>query len=483
MMQSIIQSIKFHRIRLRFHVSLMAIFLLAGISLRTYHYIINHTIWYDEAVLLVNIEEKSLGELVGKLDYEVAAPPLFVWSLKCVGLLVGDNPYFWRLLPFLASCGTLLLISWIGRRYLPPFAAIVLTGMVAFSDAFIWLGCNVKPYIVDAFMATCLLAGYLRTANWSIKHRLWLISVTAPVVLTLSYPAMFLYGALSVVFLRAVWREQTRENIIALSMAVFVVALTAAVLYLGPITAQRVSGLVNHWNNKFPDPQRPWTVPGWIVGNTLLVFHFCYNPIGVVAAIFAVIGCVWCVRRGLSDWAIIAVGPLILTLFAAFVKSYPYSGNRLILFAAPGLGFLIALGAAEVHTWLQQKISWSSAAILCLLTVPDLAYSAFHLWAPWPQPAAASVKSAVEAARMPNDLVASDEANYVYFFHGELKSLNEIAHSAYPAGQRLWVPMDYYESSTRREYITRFLKPQDWELIEAKEFYMAGLYLFQKIDR
>jgi hypothetical protein len=120
-------------------------FLLLGLMLRLVQYLLNHTIWYDEAVLLANVLGKDYFRLLGPLDYEVAAPPLFLWGLRTIALLFGDHPYVWRFPPFAISCLTLLLMTVLARRVLPPAPAALLVGLVAFSDGFVWLGCNVKP--------------------------------------------------------------------------------------------------------------------------------------------------------------------------------------------------------------------------------------------------------------------------------------------------------------------------------------------------
>ena len=183
-------------------------FLLLGLVLRLVHYVWNHTIWYDEAVLLSNVLGKDYFRLLGPLDYEVAAPPLYLWGLRTIALLFNDHPYVWRFPSFALSCLTLLLMGAVARRTLPPAPASLVVGLVAFSDAFVWLGCNVKPYILDAFLSTCVLYAYLETAGWAVTRRLLLFLLWAPLLLCLSYPGLFLYAALMAAFLPAVWRAR-----------------------------------------------------------------------------------------------------------------------------------------------------------------------------------------------------------------------------------------------------------------------------------
>jgi hypothetical protein len=90
---------------------LSRLFLFGGLFFRLWHYLQNHVIWYDEAVLLANVLDKSWVELLGPLQSEVAAPPLFLWLLKLAHLTVGDIDYVWRLVPLVAGCAGLFLCA------------------------------------------------------------------------------------------------------------------------------------------------------------------------------------------------------------------------------------------------------------------------------------------------------------------------------------------------------------------------------------
>ena len=50
---------------------LIRLFVAGGLFLRVWHYVANHTIWYDESVLLVNVMEKDFAGLLGPLHHAV----------------------------------------------------------------------------------------------------------------------------------------------------------------------------------------------------------------------------------------------------------------------------------------------------------------------------------------------------------------------------------------------------------------------------
>ncbi len=452
-------------------------FLLLGLVLRLVHYLWNHTIWYDEAGLLFNILDKDYLRLLGPLDYEVAAPPLFLWGLRALLGVFGDHAYVWRFPFFLLSCLTLVLTMVLARRVLRPAPAAFFVGLVALSDAFVWLGCNVKPYILDAFLATGILYVWVRTEEWTPVRRMLLFAAAAPLLLCASYPMLFLYAGIFLAFLSIVGRERRFASWVAYLVLVAIVLATFACLYFGPIHVQRVSGLVAGWRNKFPDLSRPTTVPGWIVGNAFLVFHYCFNPVGGVCVLFVAAGAWWCLANRRFDWFCLCLGPVGACLLAAILQIYPFSGNRLILFTAPGIGLMTALGVSVSLDMWQSRSRWLLAWLVALLILPEAGLCVLRIHAPWDYPDAAGTVRYVNEQRQPGEFVASDDMSYTYAFYGELRSLDETAHTPYRDGQRVWVLMEHYTPERRREAILTRLVPAGWQLHSEKVFHRTSVLL------
>jgi hypothetical protein len=454
--------------------------LVLGLALRLVHYLWNHSIWYDEAVLLANVLGKDWAGLLGLLDDEVAAPPLFLWGLRAMALLFGDHPYVWRLPPLLISCLTLVLMAMLARRMLRPGPAALLVGLVAFSDGFVWLGCNVKPYILDAFLAAGLLYAYVMTEGWPPAPRILIFVPAAPVLLCVSYPSVFVYAGLLLALLPAVVRQRQPGPWAAYLTLAAVVLATFAWLYLGPIRAQRVPGLVEGWKNKFPNLSEPASVPGWIVGNTFLVLHYCYNPIGAGCVFLIAAGAWRCLRQGRPDWVCVCLGPVAACLLAACLQAYPYSNNRLILFTAPGIGLMIGVGASAALDRWRARPGWALAGLLALLILPEVGLCALRLHKPWDEPDGAGSTRFVQERRRPGDLVASDGGTYHYFFFGQVRTLAEVARTPGPAGQRVWVLLDQYGGGTvpqRRERVLVWLMPAGWDLRSETLFRHASVFL------
>lgn len=445
-----------------------------GLLLRAWHYLADHTIWYDEAVLLVNVMEKDFGQLLGPMHHAVAAPPLFVWLLKLLHLTAGDVTYVWRLVPFLFSVLGLLLTVPLARRVLPPPAAVLAVGLVAVSDNHIWLGCTVKPYAGDAAVATALLLYLQATAGRPAAKRLLVLAAVVPPLLCFSYTTVFVAGSLLLALVPAAWAGGTRGRL-AWLLAAATTAGTLAGLHAGPMTAQRVDSLVAEWQPHFLPQSDPAAAAGWTVRAVLGVFQQACNPSGFVLGLLAPVG-VWGLWwAGRREVATACVGVFALAILAAAVKAYPFGQHRLSQFLTPAA---IVLGAAGVGE-LIRRWKWVGVTLAVLLVAVADGLSLSHLWEPWHRPDAQAVHRHVQAHRRPGDVVLSNEANYLYFFFGELRPI-EAGGADVPAGGRAWVVMDHYDHRGRREYIDWRLRPLGFELVEDAEFFHAGVYLYER---
>lgn len=453
---------------------LMWLAVAGGLFVRVWHYAANHTIWYDEAVLLTNVMEKDFAGLLGPLHHEVAAPPLFVWLLKLIHLTGGDQPYLWRLPPFLFSVGGLLVTVPLAWRVFSPHLAAFAVAMVAVSDHHLWLGCCVKPYTSDTLVTTGLLLYLVGTSHRPISRRLLVLAAAIPPLVCFSYTAVFGVGAVMLALAPAAWKER---RWVAWVVAALSAAATVAVLYFGPIKAQRVHRLVEEWTERgyFPNDADPLSLPWWTLKNVLGVCQFTYQPSGFVLGLLAPLGgwALW--KAGKREVVIACVGLFVLAVVGAVVKAYPLGQHRLSQFLAPAVLVLGAAGVGEVWRW--RKWLGVGLAVLLVAVADGLTLSRFVR--PWPKPDAQSVQRHVKQLREPGDVILSDEGNYLYFFFGEVRPI-VAGGTEVPVGGRAWVVMDFHSDADRRNYIEHRLKPLGFELIDDAQFREAGAYLYER---
>jgi hypothetical protein len=369
-----------------------------ALAVRVYHYLRNPPVWCDELWLLRNIVGKTFAELLGPLGDMQAAPPLFLWVEHVVWLLFGPGIYALRLLPLLASCGTVLLLVPLGRRCLRPAAlpwAILLLG---FSDPVLDYSCEVKPYVIDAFLGAAVPALFCVTRRWRLPRRLTLFAALAPLVIFLSYPGGFIYGGLLLALLPSLWQER-RDSRAWLAYAALVLCTFAAfaLLVTGPVRAQRTAALEAVWID-YPDWDRPWAVPLWSAEAFVRLLEHLWRPTGGALILPAALGAMslWRRRRRAE---LLALGlPVLLALPAAWLRAYPFE-SRLILYAAAPLTLLVGEGVAafarRLRHWLGQSdrvfaprrraALGASLGLLYVILLVPLSRTVYHLVTPMPR--------------------------------------------------------------------------------------------------
>jgi hypothetical protein len=456
-------------------------FVALGLGLRLYHYLRDPSIWHDEAALVLNVLGKGFRELLGPLQFAEASPPLFLWLERAVVLALGDSTYVLRLLSVLASSLALLLMVPLARSVLQPRAVPWAVLLFACSDRLLWHACEAKPYSLDVLMAIVLPALVCWTRGWNLTPRLMLFILIAPVTIFLVYPGCFLGGGVLIALLIDIVQTRRPWRVYLAYGVLVVVTLGAfAVLVAGPVHIQRCETLERCWEHTFPNWSRPWTVPGWTVWSTIRIADYCCRPIGGSMIFLAIIGSVSLWRRRPSLLVLLATPPL-LALVASFLHGYPYTGARVMVFAAPALFLLIGEGTPPALRWLRrQRIDvgrWAGSPRLAtvptlllyaLLCVP-VARTAFRVAIPWERPDAAAASAYVLAHREADDAVMAGSWEYQYYLRNLGAALLTPQRGG-PARPRVWVVLTGKVTSAQRLDVALDLARGEHQTLQLREF-------------
>jgi hypothetical protein len=251
---------------------------------------------------------------------------------------------------------------------LDPLAAALAVGLLAVSYYPVRHSCEIKPYSLDLLLAVALLL-----AAWSWLRRpervapLIALVLLGPLALALSYPSLFIAGAVSLVLLPAVWRQPGWAARV-LYLAYNVLLVGGFILLYGVVGRAQygsTGGAGNwYWQGSFPPPQ-PVALLAWLVQihTGYLMAYPLGGPNGLSTLTFLlfVIGTGRLVRE--RHWQLLALClvPFALTLAAAALHRYPYGGSARIaqhlapaicLLAGNGLGGLLrAARPAAAARW------------------------------------------------------------------------------------------------------------------------------------
>lgn len=307
-----------------------------GLLLRLRQYLANRSLWLDEAMLALNIIQKDVWGLFGKLDYEQGAPLGFLLLEKLAATLLGDGERALRLLPLLAGCASLILFYLLARKILNTPGLLTALALFALSPTLIYYSSEVKQYSADVFITLLLLFIFTRHESLPSRHSAFIIHHSAFLLAPwFSHPAIFVLAAIGLTLLL----ENRRNPLPTLALgAGWLVSFGA--LYF--VSLRGLSGnefLRGYWQEYFrANPLHAllglFANPGGLTA---------FAPILLAAMLFGV-GMLFARQRK-------AAGSLLLVFLfagaASWMQLYPFAG-RMILFIIP----LVYIFLAAAVDWL-----------------------------------------------------------------------------------------------------------------------------------
>lgn len=329
--------------RLKFSLSIenaiATLVIVFGLLLRLRQFTLNLSFWLDEAMLALNIVNRSFGGLVRPLDYDQGAPLGFLWTVKAAETLLGNNEFSLRLFPFLMGCLSLVVLWLVSRQLTQPVGGIFVLLIFASSRYLVSYGAQVKQYAVDAAVTLLLyLLGLYLLGKTATKRDHFLLALLGGLSIWMSHPAVFTLGGLGLTLILAAALKKDWKGALGYGLASAIWALNFAALYLIQYRSLAANTyLTGFWAEYF----MPLTVsaPAWALDRLGGLF---YNPGGmsvdVPAALILILFLVGAVSffRAEKRWIWMFMLSLVFTLAASSLEKYPF-GGRMGMFAIPGL--------------------------------------------------------------------------------------------------------------------------------------------------
>ncbi len=408
---------------------------LAGMLLRIDRAVLGRSFRGDEAALASAIQHYSLLDLLTKpLGGSITAPLGFLGIEKLVVELLGFQDFYYRLVPLLAGCLSVILMYFLAKELLGSFGAAFAVGAFALNWTISFYSSDLKQYSSDVVFAALIYlmaARYIKTN--STKNLFWLAAVGL-IGIFCSHPAIFLLSSVGLVLAFQAWIERKKSRLIflmgALWVGVFLILYFLSYRYVG-----QDSYNVDYWSNLgalMPVP--PWKNPGWFVTRFSAFFatDLSLSQFTFIEAAMYGVGIIYFYLKHKWQWSIIFLGSIIFTLLASGIANYPFKG-RLILFLAPGS--LLTIGAGidalalkvKSSSFLSHSLQWLLAAFLLWGPLTS-AYN--YLVQPRAFPYREDIKPVllyVEQHKQPADqVVVYDEAAVTYAYYAPFYDLDGL---------------------------------------------------------
>jgi hypothetical protein len=329
------------------------LFVALGVLIRLVRFLADYPIWHDEAFLAASLWDRDYAGLLLPLEYGQVAPWLFLAIERTVVSWLGYSEQSLRLFPTISGIAGLVLFAIVSGRMMRGPARVVAVAVLATAFYPIRHGAEIKPYSSDLLAAMLLLAPAVEWVRSRESARWWwVLTAMVPILLALSYPAVFVAGGISIAAAPTVLRQRTP---LRLSFAAYNLVLLASFLaiFLACTSSQaaEMAGFYRngYWAESFPPLHRPWHLPVWLLDmHSGMMMSY---PIGdkhggsLGTLIFLLVGCLALYRRSRTSLMAVLVAPFGMGLIAAAVGKYPYGGTaRTMQYLAPSICLLAGLG-------------------------------------------------------------------------------------------------------------------------------------------
>lgn len=355
---------------------------------RVSQYLLNRSLWWDEAALAVNVMHHSYPGLLQPLDFNQAAPVGFLFISKFFTDLLGHTEYVLRLFPLICGMGAVFLFYLIIVELLERRTRLVSLALFAVSVPLIRYSTEFKQYSGDMLAALLIFfVGIKLIAKISEKrgsNRLFVVFFVTGIMLPLfSHASVFVLAAVGIWLLinMAMQKEWKIVAVLCVLYSLWLAAFGFQYLYILRSTVQNdyFQQFYGHSIYFWSKPEFGAFLPIPVSKDAAILFvkwakstflHFFVKPGGFssyqIAACFFLMGCVMLYEENKNIMALI-VAIFIIPLAASASGLYPFHG-RFLMFLAPFSYIIIAnsLGATAGRV---VKRKGSQNALMAILLI------------------------------------------------------------------------------------------------------------------
>ena len=331
----------------------LGLLLFAG-ALRLRHYLDGHSLYIDEAFLVLSVSARPFAEAMRSMAWDQPPHVVFLAIQRLTLRLGGMNEWALRTPQLVYGITLVGAVWWLARRLVGAAPAVLATAMVAISPILIRYSTEARPYAGDALVAVLLLTLALRVIDAPASPvRWWQLGLTGAAGILFSLPALFVLAAVAMSLLVSPQVRDSPGGIRrTLAFSVVWVALFT-LLYVLFLHRAAIDPYVSYsFSETFFDPRSPRFAERVSIGLRELTIAYFFGspsllpPKAVTAAVaISAVGLVAIARRRGASAALLLGGPGAVALAASAVSRYPVL-PRTMLFTAP---LLILMLVAGVH--------------------------------------------------------------------------------------------------------------------------------------
>ncbi|MEL6936719.1 MAG: hypothetical protein AAFO59_08640, partial [Cyanobacteria bacterium J06607_17] len=163
-----------------------------GVLIRLVQYLSNRSLWFDEVAIGLNLLDRSYLELLDALDYNQAAPPLFLWAEKFAIDTWGSHEYSLRLFPLIGGLLSLGLFYRFTQTYAQGWVRPIAIILFSVQGYIAYFASETKPYSWDVSIGLLLFTAVTSLATLKPNlNKLLTAGILGIISIWLSFPSIF----------------------------------------------------------------------------------------------------------------------------------------------------------------------------------------------------------------------------------------------------------------------------------------------------
>ncbi|OGI07193.1 MAG: hypothetical protein A3I68_03235 [Candidatus Melainabacteria bacterium RIFCSPLOWO2_02_FULL_35_15] len=354
-----------------------------GIFLRLAQYFSNKSLWRDEAMLALNIMEKSFIDLLKPLDYSQYAPPGFLIIEKLIISILGQSEFSFRLFPLICGIASLFLFYKLIKKCLSPLAVPVALVLFSVLLCLNYYSSEAKQYSSDLLFTLLFILVAIDLKEKSTIFYFIIYALAGALVIWFSHVSVFVLPGVGLsIFVLSLIKKERIKSILILA-ACFLWIVSFLVFYFFSVShIVKIPGLIDYWSNYYiPFPLH--STADFLKYKNIIKEFFRFTSLNSIAGICFLTGLVYFFQKKKGVFFILAM-PAFITLIASVFHKYPIF-ERFVLFLIPATICFIAEGAEWIRAKTWNRFPLAGIIIIILLLYKPVNFTRINFTHPLTQ--------------------------------------------------------------------------------------------------
>jgi len=342
--------------------TLSILLIVLGSVIRLYHFILNRSLWLDEAVLSNNIINRSYLDLLQQLDNKQIAPIGFIFIQKILVNILGVNEYAFRLLPTITGILSIIIFYYLLRKIGGEKLAFVGLLFFIFGKYLIYHSTEAKQYYLDVFVYIfAFYYLYFKVPNFNSPISVLTKGLIGAFIIWLSHCSILILTSIGIALVIEILYYRKYKYIVGYLVLCSIWLTSFGINYFvflsnHPSKSAQVSAFINA--GYLPAIGDSKINVLWLLDQLI---HSISYPIGITSSLLlSVLFCtgIWYIFRSKQYRLFSLAIPLIIHIILSFLYFYPF-GGRFTLYLSAFYILYIGLGLKLIVN----KLNWAGIPI------------------------------------------------------------------------------------------------------------------------